>query len=233
MIKYTNLILLLLACLLLTGCISKYEQDKIDKVRAQVEIQKIKNRAELVNIDHEIRMMAAEIAADTQSLIKKTNVKLTKDACIINANHKAADALLRKLHVELAKDNPVLVASFVNIDDLKDSSTFGRTVSEHFASRFNQKGYTTIELKLRTNVFIRQGSGELMLSREVAEISTKHQARAVVVGTYAVASSKVYLTARVVNVADGRVLSSYDYSLPIGRNTFKMLLKGKGNPDWL
>ena len=74
---------------------------------------------------------------------------------------------------------------------------------------------------------------DLTLSREMAEISTKHRAQAVVVGSYAVASNRVYLTARVINVNDGRVLSSYDYNIPIGRNTFKMLLKGKDSLDWL
>jgi TolB-like protein len=65
------------------------------------------------------------------------------------------------------------------------------------------------------------------------EISAKHRTQAVVVGTYAVASKKVYLTARVINVSDGRVLSSYDYDIPINRDVFKMLLKGKSKAGWL
>jgi TolB-like protein len=88
-------------------------------------------------------------------------------------------------------------------------------------------------MKLRTNVFIRADSGEFLLSRDLAEISTKHRAQAVVVGTYAVASKKVYLTTRVINVSDGRVLSSYDYDIPITSDVFKMLLKGKSKMGWL
>ena len=88
-------------------------------------------------------------------------------------------------------------------------------------------------MKLRTNVFIREGSGEFLLSRELKEIGTEHRAQAVVVGTYAVASKKVYLTARVINVSDGRVLSSHDYDIFITSDVFKMLLKGKSKIGWL
>lgn len=237
MSKYMMLILLLLGCGLLTGCAlePEYNRARVAKVRTDAMIKEINNSAKLEDKHHEVRMMAAEIAINTERLIKETNIQLTEDANILAVNYKAADSLLESLPVELEKDNPILVATFLDLDDLSDSSTFGRVVSEHFASRFNQKGYTTIEMKLRANVFIKEHSGEFLLSREMEEISTKHRAQAVVVGTYAVASKKVYLTARVINVSDGRVLASYDYNVPIGHDTFKMLLKGKGEDksDWL
>ena len=238
MIKYRHIVLTLLLLALgagffLTGCVSEYNREKIEKARTEAEIRRINNKAELTDADHEVRMIAAEIVTELQKRLKETNVQLAKDVDIMNTNYRAADALIRKLRVKLNNDNPVLVASFVNLDNLNESSTFGRVVSEQIASRFNQKGYSTIELKLRTNIFIKEGSGEFLLSREMAEISTKHRAQAVVVGSYAVASNRVYLTARVINVNDGRVLSSYDYNIPIGRNIFKMLLKGKDSPDWL
>jgi TolB-like protein len=238
MIKYRHIVFTLLvfamgSVLFLTGCVSEYNREKIEKARTVAEIQRINNRAELADADHEVRMIAAEIVSEIQKRLKETNIQLTKDADIMNTNYKAADSLIRKLSVKLDKDNPVLVASFVNLDNLDESSTFGRVVSEQIGSRLNQKGYSTIELKLRTNIFIKEGSGEFLLSREMAEISTKHRAQAVVVGSYAVASSRVYLTARIINVRNGGVLASYDYNIPIGRNTFKMLLKGKDSPDWL
>jgi len=61
----------------------------------------------------------------------------------------------------------------------------------------------------------------------------KEKGEAVVVGTYAVASKRVYLTARVINVSDGRVLSSYDYDIPITSDVFKLLLKGRSKEGWL
>jgi TolB-like protein len=207
---------------------------------SRADVKKIDEASERETEKHQQCIANLENKTDTERRIKESKVELTGDfwawlggASIPGANYKAADSLLNKIQPKLPKDSPILVASFVNIDDLDNSSTFGRVVSEQFASRFKQRNYTTIEMKLRTNVFIRADSGEFLLSRELAEISTKHRAQAVVVGTYAVASKKVYLTTRVINVSDGRVLSSYDYDIPITSDVFKMLLKSKSKMGWL
>jgi TolB-like protein len=236
MIKYMLLIsLLALGCVLLTGC-----DPAVQLAMSRADVKKIDEASERETEKHQQSIANLENKTDTERRIKESKVELTGDfwawlggASIPGANYKAADSLLNKIQPKLPKDSPILVASFVNIDDLDNSSTFGRVVSEQFASRFKQRNYATIEMKLRTNVFIRADSGEFLLSRELAEISTKHRAQAVVVGTYAVASKKVYLTTRVINVSDGRVLSSYDYDIPITSDVFKMLLKGKSKVGWL
>jgi len=239
MIKFLKLTLAVLACGMLIGCNESqkdphaneslydsedpYESSDVRKARDQAKIESIKKRSEIEIAQLEVALSAAE-----------NNVQLSdKDADIMKANYAAVDALLTKLSVELPKDSPILVASFVNLDDLNESSTFGRVLSEQVASRFKQEGYTTIEMKLRTTVFIKEGSGEFLLSRELSKISTKHHAQAVVVGSYAAARDRVYLTVRVVNVTDSRILSSHDYDIPMSRDVFKMLLKGKDNIDWL
>ncbi|OHB82570.1 MAG: hypothetical protein A2Z38_08610 [Planctomycetes bacterium RBG_19FT_COMBO_48_8] len=231
MIKYMTLIsLLVLGCGLFTSC----GGPAVQLARSRADVKKINEASERETVKHQRCIADLESKTDTERLIKESKVKITGDfwaPSIPTANYKAADALLNAIRPKLSKDSPILVASFVNIDALDESSTFGRVTAEQFASRFKQRNYTTIEMKLRTNVFIREGSGELLLSREVAEISSKHRAQAVVVGTYAVASKRVYLTARVINVSDGRVLSSYDYDIPITSDVFKMLLKGK--EGWL
>jgi TolB-like protein len=235
MIKYMMLIpLLVLGCGLLTSC-----DPAVQLAMSRADVKKIDEASERETEKHQQCIANLENKTDTEKLIKESKVELTGEfwawlggASIPGANYKAADSLLNKIQSKLPKDSPILVASFVNIDDLDNSSTFGRVVSEQFASRFKQRNYTTIEMKLRTNVFIRADSGEFLLSRELAEISTKHRAQAVVVGTYAVASKKVYLTTRVINVSDGRVLSSYDYDIPITSDVFKMLLKSKSK-GWL
>lgn len=239
MIKYTNLTLLLLVCTLLIGCNeshddlydiydtqydSRYDSAEVRKARDRAIINNINNQSELKNAEYKILLLAAE-----------NNIKLVKDTDIDirSANYNTVDFLLKKLPTKLRKDSPVLVASLVNLDNLNESSTFGRVVSEQIASRLKQKDYSTIEMKLRTTVFIKEGSGEFLLSREISKISIKHRAQAVVVGTYAVASDRVYITVRIVNVNDGNILASYDYEIPMSRDVFKMLLKGKNAQDWL
>jgi TolB-like protein len=236
MIRYMTLILLLvLGCGLFAGC-----DPAVQLAMSRADVRKIEEASERETERHQQQITNLEDKTDIERLVKESKVELTDDfwVCMTGksmpgVNYNAADSLLSKIQPKLPKSSPILVASFVNIDAMEDSSTFGRVVAEQFASRFKQSNYTTIEMKLRTNVFISEGSGEFLLSRELTEISTKHRAQAVVVGTYAVASKKVYLTARVINVSDGRVLSSYDYDIPISRDVFKMLLKGKSKEGWL
>jgi len=245
MIRYISLILFVLAFGMLNGCNDNYEHlyesSELRKARDELEMTKIRNEIELKDAEHQIDLIAAK------HNIKFAHYKGSKksaedeesydsDPGIIRYNYAAVACLLKKLRVKLPKDNPILVASFVNLDNLNESSTFGRAVSEQIASALEQKGYSTIEMKLRTSVFIKKGSGEFLLSREISEISVKHRAQAVVVGTYAIARDRVYLTARVVDVSNSRILSSADYEVPMTRNVFKMLLKGTEgteNIDWL
>jgi TolB-like protein len=236
MIKYMTLILLLvLGCGFFAGC-----DPAVQLAMSQANVKKVEQASERETERHQQHLADLENKSDTEKLVKESKVELTGDFWVWitgksmpAVNYNAADSLLNKMQPKPPKDSPILVTSFVNIDALDDSSTFGRVVAEQFASRFKQRNYATLEMKLRTNVFIKEGTGELLLSRELAEISTKHRVQTVVVGTYAVASKKVYLTARVVKVSDGRVLSSYDYSIPISRDVFKMLLKGKSKEGWL
>jgi len=241
MTKYImKLTLLALICWALTGCNettktpktrlaldiseSKYDSYELRKARDEAKMEMLKNLTEREKAEHKILLAATE-----------NNIRLVdaNDDVITTANYKAAEYLIEKLPKDTFKNSPLLVASFVNVDNLNESSTFGRTVSEQISSRFKQLGYTAIEMKLRTTIFIKEGSGEFLLSRELSEISTKHNAQAVVVGTYAAASDRVYLTVRVINVTDSRILASYDYNIPMTRDVFKMLLKGREGANWL
>ncbi len=203
---------------------SKYDSYELRKARDEAKMEMLKNLTERKKAEHEILLAASE-----------NNVRLVdvNNDVVTAANYKAAEYLIGKLPKKMLKDSPLLVASFVNVDNLNESSTFGRMISEQISSRFKQLGYTAIEMKLRATIFIKEGSGEFLLSRELSEISTKHNAQAVVVGTYASASDRVYLTVRIVNAADSTILASYDYNVPMTRDVFKMLLKGRKDVNWL
>ncbi len=152
-----------------------------------------------------------------------------RDSNLVRSSYRAADALLDKAkEVHLYPGKPILVASFVDIDNVQVSSTFGRIIAEQMGSRIAQRGHKIIEVKLRTNSLFVRGSeneneGEFMLSRELQDISLQYDAHAVVVGTYAKAAEVVYVTAKVIRTKDNIILGSYDYVLPIGKDTKKML----------
>lgn len=152
------------------------------------------------------------------------------DANIIKENYIAADSLIEQSGHNLAKDEPVLVASFVNIDDLDSSSTFGRITAEQIASRLSQHSIKVIDMKLRNNVFIKQRSGEFILSRELKNISKEYEAQAVLCGTYAIGKNDVYISAKLIRAVDGVILSSYDYTLPKGPDMSTLI--GQPQPDY-
>jgi len=156
-----------------------------------------------------------------------------RNSYLINASYDAVDRTLSaietsRLSFQLNKERPLIVTSFVDIDDVRYSSTFGRMIGEQVGSRFAQSGYKVVEPKMRSNIFIPNpdrgpSSGEFMLSRELVNLSFEHDAQAVVVGTYAAAKDIIYVTLKVIDARDNMILYSMDYSLPLDDNTKKLL----------
>ncbi|MBE25384.1 MAG: hypothetical protein CMM33_08195 [Rhodospirillaceae bacterium] len=142
---------------------------------------------------------------------------------LVGTSHQVVDRLVDTSQQLLDKGKPIIVASLVNVSDLQESSVLGRIVAEQIRSRLTQLGYVTQELRYRGSVLVRAGNGELVLSRDVKNISDVQQAQAVVAGVYAVAENNVYLTLRILRAEDGTVISSADYALPKGEDVTSLL----------
>jgi len=144
---------------------------------------------------------------------------------LLESSYAAADSLGRGLRFRgVSLDEPILAASFVDIDDLTKSATLGRTVSEQIANRLAQHGFKILEVKLRQDsVFIKEGKGEFLLSREVRNLGPTRGVYAVLVGTYAVSNQFIFVSARVVRTEDSSVITGYDYELPNDVTTKSML----------
>ena len=144
-------------------------------------------------------------------------------ADIMGSSHKAADTLIQRAGGALKPGKSVIAATFVDIDDLSKASSFGRVVSKQVSSRFTERGIRVIEMQMRNDVYIQQRGGEFLLSRELRNISSQHNAQAVIVGTYAAARKNIYVTARLVRASDNVVLASFDYSLPMDQDVAYMM----------
>jgi len=118
---------------------------------------------------------------------------------------------------------PVLVATIVNVNDLSRSAPLGRTLSEQYASHMASSGFNVKELKLRGDVFVREGTGELLLSREIKDIARNHNAAMVLVGTYSAAANYTYVSLKLVRTEDSRIIRGYDYALPNDRDVARLL----------
>lgn len=145
------------------------------------------------------------------------------DADLKDYSYKAAEKLVERAVPPIAPEQTILVASFVNINNIETSSAFGRTISEQVASRLTQMSYKIVQMKLRKSVYMKKSEGELFLSREVYAISNEHKAKYVLVGTYSAANIVVYVNASIVRLSDNRVVASYDYEVPLGANNRTLL----------
>lgn len=118
---------------------------------------------------------------------------------------------------------PVLVATIVNVNDLRRSAPLGRTLSEQYTSQLATLGYNVKEMKLRGDVFIREQTGELMLSREIRDVARNHHTSLVLVGTYSAAANFTYVSLKFVRTEDSRILRAYDYALPNDKDVTRLL----------
>ena len=142
---------------------------------------------------------------------------------LIPANYAAASALLDRMQGRLALDQPLIVATVVNIDALDSSSTLGRVISEQVSARFTLAGLHMVEMKFRNNVYMARDQGEMMLTRELRDIASSHHAQAVIVGTYAQSSEMVFVNLKVIQPETNFVLAAHDYVLPLDAMTSSML----------
>lgn len=151
-----------------------------------------------------------------------------KDDPFIKTNYKATDALVASANAggQLQPGSILLVATVVNVDKLTESSSLGRIISEQMRARLTQDGYSVVETELRGDLLVKKDTGELLLSRELKDVSKSYDAQAVVVGTYALASKYIYVNLKVIG-NDNVALGAYDYALPLNRNVWTMV-KSRG-----
>lgn len=141
----------------------------------------------------------------------------------LDSNRDAVVKLTAGFDLSSLGQGPVLVATVVNVNDLSRSAPLGRTLSEQYASHMAAIGFNVKEIKLRGDVFVREGAGELLLSREIKDIARSHNASLVLVGTYSAAANFTYVSLKLVRTEDSRIIRGHDYALPNDRDVQRLL----------
>jgi TolB-like protein len=138
-------------------------------------------------------------------------------------NREAIGKLVADFDRGPSGDTPVLVATVVNVNDMRRTAPLGRTLSEQYASSMAMAGFNVKEMKLRGDVFIREETGELLLSREIKDIARSHNANMVLVGTYSTAANLTFVSLKFVRTEDSRIIRAYDYALPNDKDVTRLL----------
>ena len=144
-------------------------------------------------------------------------------APLLQSSRDAIGQLVERLDTSITGPGPVLVATVVNVNDMSMSSPLGRTLSEQYASAMARAGFDVKEIKLRGDIFVKEGAGELLLSRELKDIARNHNASMVVVGTFSPAAHYTYISLKLVRTEDSRIIRAHDYALPNDRDINRLL----------
>lgn len=127
---------------------------------------------------------------------------------------------------------PVGVTTFVNLDDLHNTSTFGRMYGEQLMSELAMRGYDVVELRHADALQFLSNTGEFALSRDLGSVRRERNLGGVVVGTYVVSPVRIYVNARLVDPASSLVLSAG--SVEMSKTTeIAKLLRGGSLPSTL
>ncbi len=101
----------------------------------------------------------------------------------------------------------IAIATFVDLDDLTNTSAFGRYVSEQLLSELHIIGFNVRELRQRVNYILVPKKGELALTRNSAEALRNFQVDVIVVGSYSIVGHEVVVNTRMISVDSSRVVS--------------------------
>lgn len=154
-----------------------------------------------------------------------------RDVDLIKTTQNAVDGLvLRPNPGCVVRDTcaRVVVATPVNLDDLGETSTFGRLLGEIIAGRMAHWKFTVIDMYVRPGSLKIQPDGAFSLSRDVSELAKNYDAALVVVSTYTVATDKIYLSLKLVSVEQNGIIGAIDIGLPKGPRTVALLSGGTG-----
>ncbi len=108
---------------------------------------------------------------------------------------------------KMVSTKPVLITSFVRLDNFKKTTEFGRIVSESLINEMSNRGFNIIEYRGQMAVSINE-KGEYFISRNPYKLKDDIPNTYVVVGTYSRQFGKVMLNARVIDNITGKIISS-------------------------
>jgi len=139
-----------------------------------------------------------------------------EDDDLVEVSYDAAELLLQKLKTPLPRGSLVVINSLVNVNDLGQSLPFGRIVSDQLTSALHNAGYRVMGMELPTEILAKNEAGILELPQPTKDALNNVHANAIVLGTYAAGRKNVYISLRVVELSTQNIISSADYSIPMG-----------------
>ncbi len=124
-----------------------------------------------------------------------------------------ASELSRNLQRHDVMSAPVIVTTFVDLNDLTKTSVFGRMMAERMIDEMSRRGFRMLEVRRAQDLFMKKDVGEMILTRDVAELADSTQARAVLAGTYVATETSIIINARLIDTRSPQVLSTVSFEV--------------------
>ncbi len=131
-----------------------------------------------------------------------------------------ASEIFTNLRVPTVRNYPIIVTTFVNLNELDETSVFGRMMAEKLLDELNRKGFTVVEIRRAQDLFVKKAvgkfkevAGEFILTRDTSELAEHTDARAVLAGTYVATTKVLMINARLMDLKTPRILSSVSYEV--------------------
>jgi TolB-like protein len=119
----------------------------------------------------------------------------------------------------------VLASTFVNLDDLDDTSPLGRLITENLVHELQIRRWNVYDIRLSKAVAVNP-TGEFVLTRDPKLLEYQYLVAGVLAGTYSIAGNEVFVNARIIDINTGVVVSSGQISLPIDEFVARLLVDG-------
>lgn len=145
---------------------------------------------------------------------------------LTEASYRAADMLAQQSQAFVTRDTTLTLGPIADIRNPSMVTPLGRTLGNQVAARFVQLGYHVSGASYdEMNGGVPPGMTPGVLNPPSGGAygggyggTGQQAAQATLTGQYAVADSDVLVNLRLIDVAQGRVLAAYDYSLPLSRD---------------
>ena len=147
----------------------------------------------------------------THDAVFSTRYDIKKEHVYSNLNNTIIDIANQLFDTRSDKKNPtrVILTTFVDLDKLEETSTFGRLVSESMFNELHIRKFQVTDFRGRDAVTVNE-DGEFHITRDVLELKDNINAvEYILVGTYVkFEDQSLLINARILDSESGRVESS-------------------------
>ena len=127
-----------------------------------------------------------------------------------------------------AAEERLILTAFVNLDDLYQTSGFGRALTESMINSLFRQGFRVAEIRKAPGLYMKTKAGELTLTRDISLIAREQEVQAIIAGTYSLTPRTIVVNAKMLAADSEEVLSVAGLEIERSSNINYLLSGRKG-----